>query len=60
MDKSILMARRENQLQIATGHEETPETVAISGVLVAAVRNIFYPKSYSDIWCRSTSVNERI
>jgi len=32
MDKSILMARRENQLQIATGHEETPETVAISGV----------------------------
>jgi hypothetical protein len=36
MDKSILMARRENQLQIATGHEETPETLAISGVLVAA------------------------
>ncbi len=31
MDKSILMARRENQLQIVAGHEETPETVQFQG-----------------------------
>ena len=32
----MLAARRANQLQIAIGYEETPETIAISGVLVAA------------------------
>ena len=32
IDQNTLAARRANQLQIATGHEETPETIAISGV----------------------------
>lgn len=41
--------------------KEILETIAVSRIsMVAAVRNIFYPKFYSDIGCKLTSVNERI